>query len=351
MIGLSELSSIISRVFYNEVRNSGRIQQQVCCPRCQERDMLPEPDGKFNLEINLAKHQFRCWKCEDPKFSGSLSYLLRCYGNREEYDEYKNFVTIYGYNVDESDEEKKIDPVKLPSEIIYFSEMFDFLPEHQEPYQYLINERKIKHEDIIGYNMGFCLEGLFKNRVIIPSYDEFGRLNYFVGRAFKKKMKPPYLNPDVEKENIIINEKNLNWDSTIYIVEGFFDLFSMPYNTTASLGKTLSKRLYNKLKAIKPNVVVMYDPDAFKDMIEVYETLKHMYGSESDKVKLVEIKGDNDIDEIRREQGEQKVKEILKTAREIAEEDYFKFKHNTKHRFQYVNESSRGYGFGQIDFV
>lgn len=358
MIGISELSDIISRVFYNEVRNSGRVQQQVCCPRCAYRANLPEgdSDGKFNLEINLARHQFKCWKC-DPKFSGSLMYLIKKYGSPEDYAEYKNFVTIFGFSIEEWVDEDKIERVFLPKEIIFFKDMIDFLPEHQEPYMYLINERKLTHETILNYNMGFCLEGPFKNRIIVPSYDRFGRVNYFVGRGFKKKMKPTYRNPEVNKDSFIINEKNINWDSTLYIVEGMFDLLSVPLNTTASLGKTLSTALYNKLKEKKPYVIVLYDPDAYQNMIDVYELIFHMYGDKhSHKVRMIDFASvvppdTKDIDDVRKIHGIEMVRDLLRTARQLTELDYSKLNGtNNTYKFDYIHEPRR-YGFGEIDFA
>jgi hypothetical protein len=355
MIGLSEISSLISRIFYNDVKNAGRIQQQVNCPRCQERDDLPEPDGKHNLEINLKRHQFRCWKCEEPRFSGSLMYLIRLLGTKEQFDEYKNFVTIYGFSQEEYVDEEKIVLAKLPPETIFFKDMISFIPDHMEAYMYLIGdgkrERKLTREFILEKNLGFCTEGKFKNRIIVPSYDRFGRVNYFVARTFKDKVKPSYLNPDADKTRVIINEKNINWDSTLYIVEGMFDLFAMPRNTTAVLGKTLSTALYNALKEYKPNVIVVFDPDAFKNMIHIYETIHHMYGPKDEhRVRFVEIQGDDDIDDIRKKQGEEKVREVLRTARySVDNDDYFKFNNNHTYRFQYVNEP-RGYGFDQLNY-
>jgi hypothetical protein len=354
MIGISELSNIIANVFDHEVRNKGRVQQQVNCPRCQERYDLSQPDGKFNLEINLSRHQFRCWKCdEETKFSGSLLYLLNTvqkygYGTYQDILEYKNHVLVFGIATNAYADEEVIRLATLPEEIIYFKDMIPFIPEHAEAYDYLINVRNLSPETILKYNLGFCLEGKYKNRIIVPSYDRFGRINYFVARGFKKKMKPTYLNPDADKDYVIVNEKNLNFDSTIYIVEGMFDLFALPLNTTAVLGKALSSALYNALKEHKPNVVIMFDPDAFSNTISVYESIYHMYGSDHQhKVRLIELSGDNDIDEIRRHKGDDAVKQILRTARSLEENDYFKFKNNKTYKFSYVNEP-RGYGFGQL---
>ena len=54
----------------------------------------------------------------------------------------------------------------------------------------------------------------------------------------------PYKTFDV----IIFNEGLINWDSTIYIVEGTFEFLSFPVNTIPQLGKQLSSALFFKLK-------------------------------------------------------------------------------------------------------
>ena len=42
------------------------------------------------------------------------------------------------------------------------------------------------HDDILKHNIGYCDEGKYSNRIIIPSYDSDGQLNFFVGRDFYK---------------------------------------------------------------------------------------------------------------------------------------------------------------------
>ena len=62
MIRGLELHSIIQSVF-NDVNGISQSEQlQTNCPRCQEREGLSYPDGKYNLEINTSKKMFRCWK-------------------------------------------------------------------------------------------------------------------------------------------------------------------------------------------------------------------------------------------------------------------------------------------------
>lgn len=322
-----EFHSILQNIFEDIKGLNVSEQLQVCCPRCQEREGLPYPDGKYNLEINTAKKQFRCWKCEDPKFSGSLGKLIRLFGTHVDYEIYKSYVgSIQDYVIDEEDDVHI--QVKLPDEMIYFSQMETNNLEHFEAYNYLVNERKISRDIILKYRLGFCTTGKYKKRIIIPSFDMSGGVNYFVGRNYGSKTVDgvkisPYLNPKADKDKIIFNEGLINWDSTVYLVEGAFDMLSFPINSIPMLGKTISTTLFNKLNELKPDVVVLLDPDAYKNTIELFYILYTIYVGCEERVKLVKLPTNEDIDELRKNKGIDEVIKSLYGARSLTIEDYF----------------------------
>ena len=328
-----EFHNIIQNIFVDVNGIYVSEQLQVNCPRCQEREGLSQPDGKFNLEINTAKRMFRCWKCEDPKFSGSLGRLVRTFGTHIDYELYKSFAGVFhDYAFDE--DEKEYDAVKLPDEIIYFSQMDVTNSDHFEAYNYLVNDRKIDRDVILKYRLGFCLNGKYARRIIIPSYDADGEVNYFVARSYDKilRKKKPYDNPKSDKDVIIFNEGMVNWDSTIYLVEGVFEMLSLPANAIPLLGKTISKTLLLKLKELKPHVIVILDLDAHKDAINLIHLLKSIYFDCEEKIKIVilpkGLKDDNgkdikDLDELRKNKGITEVVKALRTARDLITDDYF----------------------------
>jgi hypothetical protein len=323
MIRGQEFHAIVQNVFRDVNGLNDSEQIQVNCPRCQERDGLSYPDGKFNLEINTAKRMFRCWKCDEPRFSGSLGRLIRMYGSHADYEMYKAYAGIF-HDYDFNEDEKEFAPVKLPSEMILFTQMEVGNLEHFEAYSYLVTERKISQEIIFKYRLGFCTTGKYEKRIIIPSYDKNGEINYFVGRSYDpKEKKRKYLNPYADKDKIIFNEGLVNWDSTVYLVEGAFEQLSFPVNIIPMLGKTLSTTLFLKLKELKPNVVVLLDPDAYKNAIELYYMLHTIYVDCEDRVKIVKLPTEEDLDELRRNQGIDEVIDSLYTARNLNVDDYF----------------------------
>jgi len=317
-----EFHSIIQNIFGDVKGINVSEQLQVNCPKCQKREGLLKPDGKYNLEINTAKRVFRCWKCDDPKFSGSLGSLIKIFGNSSDFELYKSYASIYQEYV--TDDNIEIINVQLPNEMILFSDMDINNPEHLQAYNYLVLDRKINRELILKYRLGFCLEGKYSQRIIIPSYDANGILNYFVARSYNPKIKrSKYLNPNVDKNSIIFNEGYINWDSTIFLVEGVFDMLSIPVNTIPLLGKTISALLFKRLSEYKPNVVIILDPDAYKDSINLFYTLQSIYIDCDDKIRLVKLPTNEDIDELRREKGVEFVKKCVYGARKLITEDYF----------------------------
>ena len=322
MVKGNEFHGIIEGIFSDIVGIHQSSQLRVNCPRCQEREGLSYPDGKYNLEISTEKRQFHCWRCE-PKFAGSLKWLIKLYGSKSDYEIYQSYAAIYGDEEYEYDEEKDIPVVKLPEEMILFSEMDETNSQHFEAYNYLVNDRKISREIILKYRLGFCVEGKYINRIIIPSFGVNGVVDYFVARSYdKKEKKYKYLNPPLDKNIFIFNEGYINWDTTIYLVEGVTDMFSVP-NAIPMLGKTISTKLFMKLKELMPQIIILLDPDAYKSSIELFYTLQTIYVGCEDRVKIVKLPTNEDVDELRRNKGMDEVIKALYGARELITDDYF----------------------------
>ena len=326
-----EFHSIVQNVFEDVRGIDEKSQLQVCCPRCQQREGLSHPDGKYNLEINTAGWKgssipiFKCWCCSEPKYSGTLGKLIREFGTSIDYEIYKSYVSIYAseFTYDEDDEVEEELNVSLPDEMILFSNMEVGNKEHFEAYNYLVTDRKLSRETILRYRLGFCTSGIYARRIIIPSFNSEGSIDYFVSRSYdpkEKKMK--YKNPKADKDKIIFNIGLINFDFTVFLVEGVFDMFSVP-NAIPMLGKTISTMLYMKLKEHLPNVVILLDPDAYTNAIDLFYTLQTMYIGCEEKVKIVKLPTNEDVDELRKNKGIDEVIKCLYEARGLTTDDYF----------------------------
>jgi DNA primase len=145
-------------------------------------------------------------------------------------------------------------------------------------------ERGLTEQDILKYNIGYCVSGLYQNRIIIPSYDSNGQLNYFVGRDFYKGgMK--YKNPPISKD-IVGFDLYINWNEPLILCEGVFDAISIKRNAIPLFGKTISKKLSTKIIEKKTkHIVIALDNDAFNQSIEMISKFLDM-GVEVNFVKL-----------------------------------------------------------------
>jgi DNA primase len=269
---MNYLSSIFES-FLGEPRKHNEETGQIAfdCPACSADKGLYEGDGKGNLEINYNKGVYKCWVCHDTnRMHGQLENLVRKYGTRTHLKEYNLFKPEYNYNGNK-DNEKII--VRLPDGYKKLSDCTDKDYKSDLAKKYL-KDRGITDEIIKEFNIGYTITGDFKDRIIIPSYDADGNINYFIARWFlKKKTKVKYLNPNAEKYEIIFNENKVNWDATIYLVEGATDHIVVP-NSIPLLGKFIADKLKELLHTkAKSFIVILLDSDAYEDAEKLYWTL------------------------------------------------------------------------------
>jgi hypothetical protein len=141
--------------------------------------------------------------------------------------------------------------------------------------KYLYN-RGLTDNDFIKYNIGYCPSGEYADRIIVPSYDERGTLNYFVGRSVNPDTSFKYKNPSVSKD-VIGFEAFINWDVPVVLCEGVFDAMAIKRNAIPLLGKTMSQSLLRKLALNKvKDVYIALDRDALKSALTISDQLLSM---------------------------------------------------------------------------
>ena len=219
---------------------------------------------KPKLQINIQNQNWHCWVSNQG--GRNLFQLLKKVGaSREHFEELAELVDdLPRYK--KTEDTKSI--VKLPDE---FKPLWNgtetIVKKHALNY---LKKRGITSEDILKYNIGYCDEGIYSNRIIIPSYDNDGQLNFFVGRDFyNSTMK--YKNSPTSKD-IVGFELFINWDEPIILCEGVFDAMAFRRNAIPLFGKTIMNNL--KKKIIEYGVKTIYlslDNDAIKESIEISE--------------------------------------------------------------------------------
>ena len=221
---------------------------------------------KPKLQVNIVTGKWHCW-VSNAGGHNLFQLFKKLNATNDQFTELRGMVdeTSYGY---ESKEVKKEGKVELPKEFLSLVYKHPS-PVYRNAMMYL-HKRGITYEDILKYNIGYCDQGLYTNRVIIPSYNEDGQLNFFVGRdIFESKMK--YRNSPTPKD-VVGFELFINWDEPIVLCEGPFDAIAIKRNAIPLFGKTILSNLRRKIieKKVK-QVYISLDRDAILDSIKMVE--------------------------------------------------------------------------------
>ncbi len=186
--------------------------------------------------------------------------------------------------------------MELPKEYKKFEEIHPLHIPRKEAYNYL-KKRGITDNIINKYNIGLCVEGEYAGRIIVPSYNKKGELNFFVSRSWNPKSRLKYKNPEAAKDFLIFNESLIDWKKDIYLVEGVFDSFFLD-NSICLLGKYINDNLWEKLYTkAKKNIIVCLDGDAYVDAKKLFDKLNG--GTLYNRVKLVKLPKDKDVCDLR----------------------------------------------------
>ena len=219
---------------------------------------------KPKLQVNIQTGKWHCWVSNQG--GHNHFQLLKALGaDRSLFKEMSDAVGSTYYTTEKNKDDKQI-ILNLPKEAKPLWNGGDSLQKlHALKF---VMERGLDMSDIIRYNLHYCLSGIFQNRILIPSYDSNGQLNYFVGRDFyKSTMK--YKNPPVPKD-VIGFDLYVNWDEPIILCEGVFDAMAIKNNSIPLFGKTILPKLSDKIiKKRVSHVTICLDDDAFKDSIEM----------------------------------------------------------------------------------
>lgn len=277
------------------------------CPFCNHH--------KPKLQVNFSSQKWHCWVCNSGGRS-ILSLAKKLDISKKELEEIggiyfeeakKKFrkdglitAETFGDTLkalwegieEEIDKETKIN-FRLPEgwkSALDLSYNVEY-PIEGQAIKYL-KERGIDKKTIIKYNIGFCVEGPYMGRIIIPSYDTNGMLNYFVGRSIFSDSTMKYKNPPVSKD-VVCLDSQIDWSEPIILCEGMFDAIAIKRQAIPLLGKFIPTKLFNKILENSTEIYIALDNDAKQDAIKLVEKLEN-YGK---SVKIIEL-DDKDPSEI-----------------------------------------------------
>ena len=246
-------------------RQTSKNEHYFKCPACNHH--------KYKLAVNLDKNVFHCWICD---YRGrNVRRLVRRFGSftqLQKWDSITNrtdlerFADLFMEPVRREDKTK----VELPEEFI--SLCSSNIPATGIYAHRYLQSRGITKADILKWKIGYCFSGEYRNRIIVPSFDDDGDCSYFIARSYTGDSYK-YKNPRASKD-IVFNELFIDWESDLTLVEGVFDAL-VAGNAVPILGSTLrtGSELLRKIVQNDTPVFIAMDPDASAKERRVIEML------------------------------------------------------------------------------
>jgi len=285
---LSARASFLQDVFGPGIINGESIA--LTCPQCSKGRK-----DKKKLIVKLTDGMHHCWVCGLK--GKTLKYTIKKYAS-EKYQKYQSL-----FHVDNEQEKVEIEEVvklEIPKGFLLLGQNLKSRdPDVRNTIEYAYS-RGLSERDLWFYKFGTCKSGSFRRRLIMPSFDSSGNLNYYTGRSIDDDNHRKYLNAKAKKKDLIFNEINIEWSKELTIVEGPLDLVKCNHNSTSILGSFLNSnyRLFQEIVAHLTPVVLALDPDAKLKQQKICQSL-YSYGV---KVKILNIEDYEDVGEMTRAQ-------------------------------------------------
>lgn len=285
-------------------RSGGPMRQgvdniEVVCPICKilKEQQRPGAYTKNKLAIQTKEHKVHCWVCGYK--SRNLYHLLQRYKPDFLKRYVENFLSAEDLNkiIEKNNEKLGIkNKEAVPERKVELPEDFVLLATGDKNNDWCVrdarNYLKARGADSIDtlwyWRLGVSRDDRkLSRRVIVPSFDARGDLNFYSARTWIPNAFPKYENPFADRENLVFNEINIDWKSELVLVEGVFDLIKCVENATAVLGSDLPGhfQLFQKIVENKTPVALALDPDAEKSTFRIATRL-HEFDV---PVRIVEI--------------------------------------------------------------
>lgn len=326
----------IEKCFGAAALSNGGLNASVVCPFCaQKTDNLE----KKKLVIRTDDFLTHCWVC-GYRATNLINLLAKFHPAYLE--EYKTTFKIkakhklarahwlesifhsFGDEVNKTIEipleESK---VCLPKEFIMIApNMGKRIRAVDSAWKYL-NSRGITKEDLWLWKLGLTQtkdveDKDYRFRIIVPSFDAEGILNYFSARTYWDQWKgPKYANPSIKRESIIFNELMIDWSQEVTLVEGVFDLMKTPGNSSCLLGSNIdpSYKLFQKIILCNTPILLALDADVKSKTLGIAK----LFASYGIRVRILDmINGKLDVGQMTKEEFLQ----AANAAKEFSMDDY-----------------------------
>jgi DNA primase len=236
------------------------------CPRCKHH--------KRKMSVNLPKDKFKCWICD---YAGhSIRRVVKNFGSFSDLRRWDRLtgtveISLFDRLFGGTELEEPPEPVAMPKEFVSLANRN--LPISSKLALKYLYERGVTRQEILKWKIGYCSEGEYAGRIIVPSFSESGDLNFFVGRSYTGQWQK-YNQPSVSRD-IVFNHLYIDWDEDVILVEGVFDAIVAGSNAIPILGSSLKEnsKLFQEIVSHDSTVYVALDPDAERKALRLIRDL------------------------------------------------------------------------------
>lgn len=260
------------------------------CPSCGS-----DPK-KLKLIVRIDNERWHCWVCDIR--GGSIRSLLRKFAPQKTAE----WCRLYGEKgrmtfQDEIVEEKQ--KVEFP-EMTSIKMLRDSKDPDAKAILRYLETRNITDDEAYRFRLCGAVKGKARRRVVFPSFDSEGNPNYWTGRSIDKSSTLRYMNPKVERRDIIFNEIDIDWTQEVTIVEGPFDMLRAGDNAIPLLGSSMSpdSLLFRRIAENSTPIVLALDEDAKK---KSHNIARNLYSFDV-RVRVLETGGKKDVGDMSREE-------------------------------------------------
>ena len=288
MISVKSKLDFLCRAFGAPARSTDGVNYAFKCPSCGSTDK-----NKRKLVIKIDDDSYHCWVC-DVKGRGLIKLLQRYIPTALE--EYRsNYHKGKSFKIDLPDDIAPVENLEIKNFRLLASQKNSLDPDIKATLRYVAN-RGITNRDMWYFKLGTASSGRFRRRVIMPSFDSDGNMNYYAARTIDRDSGRKYINAKIPKKNIIFNEINIDWNRELTLVEGPFDLVKCDENATCILGSSLGEKytLFQEIVRNQTPIILALDPDVAHKTHSIAKRLSE-YGI---SVRMIDLGKFKDVGEM-----------------------------------------------------
>jgi len=297
------------------------VNAQFWCPFCKH----PDPK-KRKLAVRLEDGVTHCWVCN--KTARTPAKFVPLYNAYSLLPELEAAFGAGGELFKGAEEVPDEVVAELPSDFALVCDEIDrgvMHPDKIAAIRYL-EKRGVTYNVAKYFRLGLSNESIFRRRVVFPSFDQEGNLNYVTARAIDDETTFKYFNTQRQRSSLVFNEIDAAWNRELVLVEGPFDLLACNgMNAVPMLGSWMDENylLFNRIVTNKTPVVLALDPDALKKQEKIAKRLLQY----EIPVRVVDWSGYSDETDPSKV-GHDKFKKLVKNAAPYTEANVFKSRMN-----------------------